>query len=306
MKIRTGAVLFCGFYLLLTTSHLSAQDLGPLFKKMKDGIYVYTGKPSESNCTIILTQEGVVLVDSGNIPVDSQAVMKAVKQLTSQPIRFLINTEPHTDHTTGHFVFSPPAIIIAAAGAGESMRQAYNPERMRKMMAEPGEMGAAAKDYRLITPHIEYRDQMTLNLGERTFQLFYLKNVHSEADTAIWLSKERVLFTAASVGVKRFNNLRPSVSIPDTLAAIKMMKALNPEIVIPGHGDPGTVKILDDMERYYNSLMDRVKQMAQQGKSLDEIKKELRIPGTEDWEGKDRFPNNIEAAYRAVKGSNPN
>ena len=303
MKIRAGAVLFSVFYLLLTTSHLSAQDLGPLFKKMKDGIYVYTGKPSESNCTIILTQEGVVLVDSGNIPVDSQAVMKAVKQLTSQPIRFLINTEPHTDHTTGHFVFSPPAIIIAAAGAGESMRQAYNPERMKKMMEEPGEMGAAAKGYRLITPHIEYRDQMTLNLGERTFQLFYLKNVHSEADTAIWLPKERVLFTAASVGVKRFNNLRPSVSIPDTLAAIKMMKALNPEIVIPGHGDPGTVKILDDMERYYNSLMDRVKQMAQQGKSLDEIKKELRIPGTEGWEGKDRFPNNIEAAYRAVKGS---
>jgi len=270
---------------------------------MKDGIYVYAGKPGESNCTIILTQEGVVLIDSGNNPTDSQAVMKAVKQLTSQPIRFLINTEPHADHTTGHFVFSPPAIIIAAAGAGQSMRQAYNPERMKKMMEEPGEMGAAAKGYRLITPHVEYRDQMTLNLGERTFQLYYLKNVHSEADTAIWLPKERVLFTAASVGVKRFNNLRPFVSIPDTLAAIKMMKALNPEIVIPGHGDPGTVKILDDMERYYNSLMDRVKQMAQQGKSLDEIKKELRIPGTEDWEGKDRFPNNIEAAYRAVKGS---
>jgi hypothetical protein len=49
--------------------------------------------------------------------------------------------------------------------------------------------------------------------------------------------------------------------------------------------------------------MDRVKQMAQQGKSLDDIKKELRVQGTEDWEGKDRFPNNIEAAYRAVKGS---
>ena len=301
MKLKVRLVLATILY-FSSVCMVSAQDLGPLFKKMKDGIYVYTGKPSESNCTIILTQEGVVLVDSGNIPVDSQAVMKAVKQLTSQPIRFLINTEPHTDHTTGHFVFSPPAIIIAAAGAGESMRQAYNPERMKKMMAEPGEMGAAAKGYRLITPHIEYRDQMTLNLGERTFQLFYLKNVHSEADTAIWLPKERVLFTAASVGVKRFNNLRPSVSIPDTLAAIKMMKALNPDVVIPGHGDPGTVKILDDMERYYNSLLDRVKQMAQQGKSLDEIKKELRIPGTEDWEGKDRFPNNIEAAYRAVKG----
>jgi cyclase len=302
MKLKVRLLLATILY-FASVCILNAQDLGPLFKKMKDGIYVYAGKPGESNCTIILTQEGVVLIDSGNNPTDSRAVMKAVKQLTSQPIRFLINTEPHADHTTGHFVFSPPAIIIAAAGAGESMRQAYNPERMKKMMEEPGEMGVAAKGYRLITPHVEYRDQMTLNLGERTFQLYYLKNVHSEADTGIWLPKERVLFTAASVGVKRFNNLRPFVSIPDTLAAIKMMKALNPEIVIPGHGDPGTVKILDDMERYYNSLMDRVKQMAQQGKSLDEIQKELRIPGTEDWEGKDRFPNNIEAAYRAVKGS---
>jgi cyclase len=111
-----------------------------------------------------------------------------------------------------------------------------------------------------------------------------------------------VLFAAASVGVKRFNNLRPFVSIPDTLAAIKMMRALNPEVVIPGHGDAGSVAILDQMERYYTLLVERVRQMAQQGKSLDEIKKELKMPEYSDWEGNDRYPNNIEAAYRAIKG----
>jgi cyclase len=129
-----------------------------------------------------------------------------------------------------------------------------------------------------------------------------LKNVHSEADTAIWLPKERIVFTAASVTLKRFGNHRPFVSIPDTLSAIKMMKALNPEIVIPGHGEPSSIKALDDMQKYYNVLLERVGAMVKAGKSLDEIKKELKIPGTEDWEGKDRFPNNIEAAYRAVKG----
>jgi cyclase len=302
MKARLIPIFAIGFSLMFVRG-LSAQDLGPKFNKIKDGIYVYAGRPNDSNCTIILTQEGVVLIDSGNTPVDSQAVMKAVKQLTSQPVRFLINTEPHTDHTTGHFVFSPPAVIIAAAGAGESMRQAYNPERMQKMMADPGALGAAAKGYRMIAPQIEYQQKMNLSLGERSFELYYLKNVHSEADTAIWLPKERVLFTAASVGVKRFSNFRPFVTVTDTLAAIKMMKALNPEVVIPGHGDPGTVKLIDDMERYYNSLLERVGQMVKQGKSLDEIKKELRLPGTEDWEGKDRFPNHIEAAYRAIKGS---
>src|SRR5207237_8829734 len=108
------------------------------------------------------------------------------------------------------------------------------------------------------------------------------------ADTAIVLLKGRVLFTAASVVGKRFNDIRSFVSIPDTLNAIKMMKGLNPEVVIPGHGEPGTVQILDNMERYYNLLLDRVKQMAQQGKSQDQIKKELKMPEYEDWGGKDR------------------
>ena len=303
MKVKLAFIFLFVSSFFVFSAQVSAQELGPHFKKIKDGIYVYAGRPNESNCTIILTQDGVVLIDSGNNPPDSHAVMKAVKQLTSQPVRFLINTEPHADHTTGHFVFSPPTTIIAHAGATESMKSAYDPARNEKLMAASPEMREAFKGYRMITPHIEYRDKMTLNSGERTFELYYLKNVHSEADTAIWLQKERVLFTAASVGVKRFNNLRPFVSIPDTLNAIKMMKALNPEVVIPGHGDPGTVKILDDMERYYNSLLERVGQMVKQGKSLDEIKKELRVPGTEEWEGKDRFPNNIDAAYRAVKGS---
>ena len=77
---------------------------------------------------------------------------------------------------------------------------------------------------------------------------------------------------------------------------------MNPEVVIPGHGDPGTVQILDDTGKYYSQLLERVGALAKAGKSLDEIKKEVKIAGTDDWEGKDRFPNNIEAAYRAVTG----
>jgi hypothetical protein len=80
------------------------------------------------------------------------------------------------------------------------------------------------------------------------------------------------------------------------------MRGLDPEIVVPGHGAPGTVKILEDMEKYYTLLVERVGAMAKQGKSLDEIKKDLRMPEADDWQGKDRFPNNVEAAYHAVTG----
>jgi len=210
-KLALGnlVVAFC----LFLATQLTAQELGPHVKKIQDGIFTYAEKVNDPNCTIILTQDGVVLIDSGNNPPDSLAVMKAIKQLTPQPVRYLINTEPHSDHTTGHFVFSPPALIVAHQGATDSMKKAFNPKRNEKLMAESPEMRETFKGFRLITPHIEYRDKMSLNVGDRSFELYYLKNVHSESDSAIWLPKERVLFTAASVSVKRFNNLREFVSM---------------------------------------------------------------------------------------------
>ena len=105
MKKKPASVLLFILYFLFVAAHLSAQDLGPHFRKIKEGIYVYAQKPADSNAGIIITQEGVVLIDSGHNPPDSHAILKAVKQLSPLPVRYLINTEPHGDHTTGHFVF---------------------------------------------------------------------------------------------------------------------------------------------------------------------------------------------------------
>jgi cyclase len=163
-------------------------------------------------------------------------------------------------------------------------------------------MRDAVQGYRLVTPHIEYHDKATLRVGERTFELLHLKNVHSEADTAVWLPAERVLFSASVAIPNSINNIRPFVAIPDMLAAIKMLKSLNPEIVVPGHGSFGTTKIFDDSQRYYELLLERVGIMVREGKSLDQIKRELRMPEYGDWSYQERMPSNIEAAYRAVNG----
>ena len=110
-----------------------------------------------------------------------------------------------------------------------------------------------------------------------------------------------MLFAAATVGVKRYANIRPFLTISDILASIKMMRGLNPEVVIPGHGEPGTTKIFDEMERYYALLLDRVRKMAAEGKTLEQVKSELRMPEFDDWAAKDRFPTNVDAAWREVK-----
>ena len=301
MTIRLRFFLFVGLAFLCVGLPLRAQELGPGFTKVKDGIYVYTAKPGNSNCGIIMTQEGVVMIDSCHNPPDSHRVLAAIKKLTDKPVRFLIDTETHSDHTFGHYVFSPPAIVINHKGAGEGMQKAYNPKRVEILKAQSPEMADAVKDYKLIPPHIEYKDGMTISLGERTFELIYLKNVHSEADTAIWLPKERVLFASSAANVRTFINLRPFVTIPDVLASYKLMKSLNPEVVVPGHGPVTTTKIFDEYESFYTSLLQRVEDMKRQGKSLDEIKKELKMPEFADWAGQDRLGANIDVGYGSVK-----
>ena len=301
MKIRLSLGALC--FACLWVPSLFAQDLGPHVRKIKDGIYVYTVKPtpeSTSNCGIIVTTEGVVLIDTGQTAVDTREVAEVVKKLTPLPVRFIIDTETHPDHTYGHFLFSPPAVVIGAEGAGAEMNQSYDPERWAKQTPE---IQAAAKGFRLIPPQIEYGDKLTLRLGERTFELLNLGTVHSLANTAIWLPSERVLFSASVAVPGQINTIRPHTNIADMFKVMDMMKALNPEVVIPGHGAPGGTEIFDNYERFLTLLLQRVGAMMREGKTLDQIKQELRMPEYENLPGeKERIANNYEAAYRAIQG----
>ena len=77
-------------------------------------------------------------------------------------------------------------------------------------------------------------------------------------------------------------------------------KTLNPEHVIPGHGPPTTTKLFDDGEKYYALLVERVAEKVKEGKSLDDIKKEVTMPEYASWASQDRMLTNIEAAHRMV------
>ncbi|NOT25696.1 MAG: hypothetical protein HOP16_06285 [Acidobacteria bacterium] len=79
-----------------------------------------------------------------------------------------------------------------------------------------------------------------------------------------------------------------------------MLRALNPEIVVPGHGSFETTKIFDDSEKYFTLLLERVGAMVRDGKTREQIDRDLRKPEYAAWAYHDRMPSNIDAAYRAV------
>jgi cyclase len=184
------------------------------------------------------------------------------------------------------------------------MRQAYDPKRVTELEAQSPEMRAAVQGMRLVPPQVEYTgEKMTLRVGERTFVLFNLGTTHSLANTAVWLPDERVLF-AASVAVEgQINTIRPHTNIPDMLRVMRMMRGLNAEVVIPGHGAPTTNRMFDFYITYLETLLQRVGKLMAEGKTTAQITQELRMPEYENLVGaKERIPNNIEAAVRAIQG----
>ena len=82
MRLKVFLALVVTIGVAITANVAGAQELGSHFKKLKDGIFVYSQKPADSNATIILTSEGVVLIDSGHRPPDSVALAAAVKKLS--------------------------------------------------------------------------------------------------------------------------------------------------------------------------------------------------------------------------------
>jgi hypothetical protein len=111
-----------------------------------------------------------------------------------------------------------------------------------------------------------------------------------------------VLFSAAVAAIKRFGFLRPFVTTKNIKSDLKKLTAFDPELVVPAQGHPTTVELLDETDKFYDVLLDRVGKQIAQGKSLDEIKKDPGLPEYTNWTGgKARLDTNIEAAYRELK-----
>src|SRR5262250_768625 len=103
--------------LLLTFTVIAqaAQAITPEkaeFKKVAEDVYAFVGKRNDANALVVVTSQGVVVVDTGNNPPETRLLQNFIKSVTSQPIRYVIITQNHGDHAGGTPAFAPPAHVI--------------------------------------------------------------------------------------------------------------------------------------------------------------------------------------------------
>lgn len=249
------------------------RQRGPAFRfeKIADNVYFAVGTGALTvfcNAAIIINENDVLIVDTHVSPEAAQALLTELKTLTNKPVRYVVNTHFHFDHSGGNQIYGPDVELIghdvtrekladgsSLRGAGYARFISSLPAtiaRLRQQRDTTSDPAVKAKlDQRIVMqdeltrqtdtiratpPTISFDRTMTLYRGGRQIRLYFVGRAHTGGDVFVFLPKERVLVSgdALQTGVP-FMGDGYFAEWPETL---EKLKALDFEVVLPGHGAP--------------------------------------------------------------------
>jgi glyoxylase-like metal-dependent hydrolase (beta-lactamase superfamily II) len=253
-RISAGAL----FLTLGWIAYTQTQAPGKLkLNKVKDDLYEIEG--DGGNVAVYITDEGVILIDD-KFDADHQAIVDNVKSVTNQPIKYVINTHYHQDHSGGNAKFLPTAEIISTAMARTNIL-----EHKQQGNVQPPPVSPA---------RITFTTEADVNLGGKEVRAIYMGRGHTNGDAVIYFPALRVLHTgdlmAGTSPLIDYNGGGSVVEWPKTLDnALK----LDFDTVIPGHGPitnkAGLETYRDNVEKLRNS----VSAMVHEGKTQADVAK---------------------------------
>ena len=232
-------------------------------EKIKDDLYVITG--DGGNTTAYVSDEGVILVDDKNDR-NHDDLDAAVKAVTDKPIRYVINTHAHGDHTGGNQKLSG-AVIVGHVNERADMIKGKLP-------------GA---------PSVVYNDQMTIFLGGKQADLRYFGRCHTDGDTFVYFPADKVIVTGDCFNTGNGRGLNPTGSttpgfyadytingsVLNWPATVDAALKLDWDVVIPGHGPISNRAALLTWRKDVDAVIDRVRTMARSGKTKTDIEQVL-------------------------------
>ena len=277
------------------------------FKKLADGVYAFIGKSNDANAMVIVTTQGVVVVDTGNNPPETRLLQRYIQSVTTQPVRYVVITQNHGDHVGGTPLFSPPATVIVHDRVAKDWAalKGYQVKSWQRRFAERTD---ALKGVSPLDTVASFNDRMTLHLGGKTIELIYIDDTYNPGDVAVWLPDSGVMH-AGFVGYReRHPDIRPDYSHGTTwgmLKQLEVLSALKPKIVVPAHGPLGDVTDLHALTDYLLLARHKVRTMMQNGMALEVVEKQFDMREYDGWDRANHFPAMATTIYRELKGEGP-
>lgn len=233
-------------------------------EKISEGIYMLIGRGG--NIGISVGEDGVFLIDDQYAPL-SEKIKTAVASLNEGPIRFILNTHWHGDHTGGNEAMGEVGALIVAH---ENVRKRLNSEQF--MAAFDRRVPPAPKG---ALPVVTFTDAVTFHLNGNDIFVFHVKSAHTDGDAVVYFKKSNVIHMGDIyfAGGYPFIDLSSGGSVNGVIEAVNQVIGMIDEDtkVIPGHGAlsdrHGLLKYLDMLV----TIRDRISVQVKAGKSLDNI-----------------------------------
>ena len=258
---------------------------------------VYMLEGAGGNIGVSVGEGGIVIVDDQFAPL-APKIRQALKGITDKPVRFVLNTHFHGDHTGGNEVFGAAAPIIAH----ENVRK-----RLKEGDAASG--GNTAPAPKVALPVITFNDRATVHVNGEDVRAVHFPNGHTDGDSIAFFTQSNVVHMGDDFVTYGFPfiDVKAGGSVSGMIAGIsKAIDTFPPNVkVIPGHGPLSTAA---DVRRFLDMLRDTralISQAAQQGKTPAQMKSEHILAKYEDL-GKDFIKTDawIDLLYADVTGKN--
>jgi glyoxylase-like metal-dependent hydrolase (beta-lactamase superfamily II) len=277
-------------------------------ERVADGIYYATGG-SGSNNVVVVNDQDVLLVDDGTTPAAARAFLEDVRLLTDRPVRYVVNTHFHYDHTDGNSVFGPNVDIIAheyvrhailtfdvlhrepyttsqgtavparIASLRQQIADEKNPQRKTSLEKDLASAETALEDLKEIKPvppNVTYTSKLVLVKGQREIQLLFLGRGHTGGDTVVFLPREKIVCTGdlmesrlAYMGDAFFD---------EWVATLEALKNLDFALLLPGHGTPFRDKgRITAFQSYLTDIVKQAGDLRKQGVSAEEAARRVDL-----------------------------
>ena len=254
MKKLTTSIVFglaCSF------SSFAFQNMDQVeikTQQITEEVYLLQG--AGGNIGILTGPDGVFMIDD-QFAALSDKLITAIAEISEQPVRFLVNTHHHGDHTGGNEDFDDQGALILAH------------ENVRERLKEK------ATDSTAGIPVITFNDQLNLHINANDVMVLHVHNAHTDGDALVYLLQSNVLHT----GDTFFNGMFPYIDLSsggsvdgDIEAAEKGLSIINEKTkIIPGHGNMASYQDYSNYVSMLKSIRENVQQKIDQGATEEEI-----------------------------------
>jgi cyclase len=305
MKIRTLQVTSLCALGLAAPALAQAPDWSKIQErvtKVAGNVYMIdgTGGFAGGNIGVSVGEDGVLIVDDQFAPL-APKIQAALAEVTKQPVRFVLNTHWHGDHTHGNAVFGQTATVIAHDNVRTRMAadQFYNGPPTK------------APTPKVALPVITFSDKATVHVNDEEIRALHTAPGHTDGDTVVFFTKSNVVHMGDNFfnGMFPFVDLESGGSTKGMIAAIEqVLGQVKPDTrVIPGHGPVASV---DELRAYAAMLKDAVAAVEsgiKNGRTLEQLQKDKVLAKHDALGGgflkTDTF---IQQIYNDLKGTKKN